>query len=49
MENKKILVACSKLDFLLIDKILKGDFLLDYTENSEDVIRKAGKKIMIHC
>lgn len=41
MENKRILVACSKLDFLLISKILRNGFILDYTEDSGEIIRKS--------
>lgn len=41
MENKRILVACSKLDFLLINKILRNGFILDYAEDSEEIIRKS--------
>lgn len=40
-ENKKVLVACSDIDFLLISKILQKDFLLDHANNRNDLLQKS--------
>lgn len=40
MENNKVLVACSNLDFLLISKILQKGFLLDHAQKRDDILQK---------
>ena len=39
MEKKRILIACSCLDYMLINKILGGFCSLDKAENREEIIR----------
>ena len=40
MGDKKILVACSDLDYLLIDKILRNGFFLDRAQGVEEILEK---------
>lgn len=40
IENKRVLVACSDLDFLLISKILQKGFVLDHANNQDDIMKK---------
>lgn len=40
MESKRVLVACSNLDFLLIRKILQKGFVLDHAANRNDILQK---------
>lgn len=40
IENKRVLVACSDLDFLLISKILQKGFVLDHANNQDDIVKK---------
>ena len=40
IENKRVLVACSNLDFLLISKILQKGFLLAHANNRHDILQK---------
>lgn len=43
MKTKRVLVACSKLDFLLISKILQKDFLLEYACSRSEILQKKQK------
>lgn len=45
IENKKVLVACSELDFLLISKILHKGFMLDYADNRDDILQKTQENV----
>lgn len=38
MEMKNVLVVCSRLDFILMEKILKEEFLLDRGGYREDIL-----------
>lgn len=37
MKEKKVLIACNSLDFLLISKVLGQGFALDWVQNREEV------------
>ena len=43
MKKSKILIGCSALDYILIEKLLSESFQLDYAATYEDfiVLRKA--------
>lgn len=45
MKNKKILLACNALDYILIAKILGGNLVLDRVDEPEEIIsrRKSGE------
>lgn len=38
MEMKNVLVVCSRLDFILMEKILKEEFLLDRADCREEIL-----------
>ena len=43
MKGKNILVACSALDYILIQKLLSDSFLLDKAGSREDIVNRIEK------
>lgn len=42
MEEKRILVACSALDYVLVYKTLQGKYILNRAEKAEDILKLRG-------